>query len=153
MLKKYISENVWNSIKDYYEKGSYTTAITNLIIYIQEVIREKSELEFDGTSLMDKAFLGDKPKILLNKYETRTEKDIQQGIGYILKGICLAIRNPRSHERYNDDIFTANKIILFLDYVLSFLQTSKSGSLVEDWVELLFDEEFDKENNPRIKRE
>ena len=141
-LEKHISENVWNSIKDNYEKGSYTTAITSLVIYIQEVIREKSELEFDGASLMDKAFLGDKPKLLLNKFETRTEKDIQQGIGYILKGICLAIRNPRSHERYNDDIFTANKIILFLDYVLSFLQTTKSGSLVEDWVELLFDDEF-----------
>jgi uncharacterized protein (TIGR02391 family) len=137
-----ISKPVWDAIKDNYEKGSYTTAITNLLIYVQDVVREKSGLELDGTALMDKAFLGDKPILQINKLETKTEKDIQSGIGYILKGLCLAIRNPRSHERYNDDKTTADRIIYFVDYILSFIQNTKYGSLVEDWMDLLFDDEF-----------
>ena len=97
-IETLISKPVWDAIKDNYEKSSYTTAITNLLIYVQDVVREKSGLEFDGTSLMDKAFLGDKPVLQINKLETKTEKDIQSGIGYILKGLCLAIRNPVSND-------------------------------------------------------
>jgi len=141
-IEKLISKPVWDAIKDNYEKGSYTTAITNLLIYVQDVVREKSGLELDGTALMDKAFLGDKPVLQVNKLETKTEKDIQSGIGHILKGLCLAIRNPRSHERYNDDKRTANRIIYFIDYILSFFQNTRYGSLVEDWMDLLFDDEF-----------
>jgi len=141
-IETLISKPVWDAIKDNYEKGSYTTAITNLLIYVQDVVREKSELESDGTNLMEKAFFGDNPALQINKLETRTEKDIQSGIGYILKGLCLAIRNPRSHERYNDDKKTADRIIYFIDYILNFIQNTKYGSLVEDWMDLLFDDEF-----------
>jgi len=91
---------------------------------------------------MDRAFIGDKPILQINKLETKTEKDIQSGIGYILKGLCLAIRNPRSHERYNDEKGTADRIIYFVDYILGFFQNTKYGSLVEDWMDLLFDDEF-----------
>jgi len=141
-IESLISKPVWDAIKDNYEKGSYTTAITNLLIYVQDVVREKSGLELDGTPLMDRAFIGDKPVLQINKFETKTEKDIQSGIGYILKGLCLAIRNPRSHERYNDEKRTADRIIYFIDYILSFIQDTKYGSLVEDWMNLLFDDEF-----------
>lgn len=139
-LKNLISKDTWTVIKDNYERGSYTTAITNLIQYINELVQDKANLEnADNTSLIEKAFFSKPPKLAINKLQTRTEKDIQEGIGHILKGICLAIRNPRSHERYNDDEQTAISIILFCDYVLSFIRESQQPALVEDWLDFVFD--------------
>ena len=138
-LKDTISIDCWDVIKDNYEKGSFTTAITNLIQYINEVCREITGLSLDNTKLMEKAFLGDKPSLLINKFETQTEKDTQWGIGYILKGVCLAIRNPRSHKRFSDDQKTATTIILFLDYILQFIKNSKQSLLIDDWAEIIFD--------------
>ena len=97
-------------------------------IYLNEIVREKTELELDGTSLMDKAFMGEKPLLKVKELNTRTEKDIQQGIGFLAKGICLSIRNPRSHKIYKDDKETADTIILLINYLLGF--RSKSATMI-----------------------
>lgn len=142
-LKGLISKDVWNVIKDNYERGSYTTAITNLIQYINETIQDKANLEnADNTSLIEQAFFGKAPKLHINKLETRSEKDVQEGVGHLFKGACLAIRNPRSHERYSDDKLTADRIILFYDYVLDFIRKSEQPKLIYDWVEFIFDKDF-----------
>lgn len=141
-IEKWLSQDVWAVINDNYEKGSYTIAITNLIQYANEIVREKSGLSLDNTKLMEAAFLGQNPKLKINKFQTQTEKDIQAGIGYLLKGLCLAVRNPRAHERYNDKKETADTIILFINYVLEFVRDSKQPALVEDWLKFVFDNNF-----------
>ncbi len=140
-IKSLISINTWNVIKDNYERKSYTTAITNLLQFINEVIQDKANLEqVDNTSLIEQAFFG--KRLCINKLQTRTEKDIQEGIGHILKGACLAIRNPRSHTRINDDQLTADRIIVFYDYILSFILSSEAPNLVDDWLDFIFDRDF-----------
>ena len=57
-----VSKDVWAVLNDNYEKGSYTIAITNLIQYANEIVREKSGLSLDNTKLMEAAFLGQNPK-------------------------------------------------------------------------------------------
>lgn len=142
-IKDLISKDIWNVIKDNYERGSYTTAITNLIQYINETVQDKADLEnVDNTSLIEQAFLGKSPKLQINKLQTRTEKDIQEGVGYLFKGACLAIRNPRSHERYTDNKLTADRIILFYDYALDFIRKSEQPKLIDDWIEFIFDSNF-----------
>lgn len=141
-IEKLVSKDVWGIIKDNYEKRSYTIALTNLIQYANEITREKSGLSLDNTKLMEAAFLGQNPKLKINKFQTETEKDIQSGVGYLLKGLCLAVRNPRAHERYNDNKETADTIILFINYVLEFVRDSKQPALVEDWLNFVFDENF-----------
>lgn len=141
-IKDTVSKDVWESIKDSYERGSYTGAITCLVQDANEIVREKSNLSLDNTKLMDAAFLGNNPKLKINKYQTQTEKDIQSGIGYLLKGACLAIRNPRAHGKYKDDKNTADVIILFLNYVIGFIKDSKQPNLIDDWIEFVFDENF-----------
>jgi uncharacterized protein (TIGR02391 family) len=141
-IKQLVSDDVWAVIKDNYEKGSYTIAVTNLIQYANEIVRDKSGLSLDNTKLMDAVFFGQTPKLKINKFQTDTEKDIQAGVGHLLKGLCLAIRNPRAHERYNDKIETADKIILFIDFILEFVRDSKQPALVDDWIEFVFDENF-----------
>ncbi|KYP79599.1 TIGR02391 family protein [Ferroacidibacillus organovorans] len=137
-----VSEDVWSVARDNYERGSYTNSITNSLQYVNEIVREKSGLSLDNTKLMDEAFLGQSPKLKINKLQTQTEKDIQAGVGYLLKGLCLAVRNPRAHERYNDNKEVADTIIQFVSYVLDFVRNSKQPSLVEDWLEFVFDENF-----------
>ena len=61
-IKKMVSKDVWAVLNDNYEKGSYTIAITNLIQYANEIVREKSGLSLDNTKLMEAAFLGQNPK-------------------------------------------------------------------------------------------
>lgn len=57
-IKDVISKDTWLVIKDNYERGSYTTAITNLIQYLNEVVQDKANLEnVDNTSLIEQAFL------------------------------------------------------------------------------------------------
>ncbi len=141
-ISELISDDTWNAIKDNYEKKSYTTAITNLFHYICGLIREKSNIESDNTDLMNKAFLGKTPGLHINRLQTQTEKDTQEGIGNILKGMCLALRNPRAHERYDDSKEVADKIILFADHILDFIRDSKIPALIEDWTAFLSADEF-----------
>lgn len=142
-LKALVSTDVWEAIRDNYERGSYTTAISNLIQYINEVVQEKSGLEdVDNTSLMEQAFFKKPPLLQINKGQTRTEKDIQVGVGHLLKGACLAIRNPRAHQRQNDDKDTTDRIILFYDYVLGFVRNSSQPQLIDDWLDFVFDANF-----------
>ena len=114
--------------------------------YLNEVIRDISNLDSaDNTTLMEQAFSFNKeksPKIQVNKLQTTTEKDIQSGVLHLLKGACLDIRNPRSHERYNDDKLTADSIILFYNYVLSLIRNSEQPKIVEDWAEFIYDKNF-----------
>jgi len=142
-LKDMISKDIWEVIKDNYERGSYTTAINNLVHYINEVVQERSGLEnVDNTSLIEQAFFKRPPALKINKCQTKIEKDIQEGVGHLLKGACLAIRNPRSHKRYTDDKLTADRIILFYDYVMEFVRKSEQPNLIEDWLAFVFDINF-----------
>lgn len=145
-IENFISKDIWNVISDNYERGSYTASITNLIQYINEIIQDKANLEnVDNTTLIEQALsfkTSKPPKIQVNKLQTKTEKDIQEGVLHLLKGACLAIRNPRSHERYSDDKLTADRIILFYDYVLDFIRKSEQPKLVDDWIKFIFDNNF-----------
>ncbi len=142
-ISQLINSELWANIKDNYESKNYTSAITNSMIYLNEVVKEKSGIEgLDNTKLMNEAFSQKNPKLLVNKNQTQSEKDIQIGVGEIARGLCHAIRNPRSHERYKDDETTANKIILFIDYILGFIRDYQSPNLVEDWVEFILDKHF-----------
>lgn len=143
-IKDLVRTEVWKIIETNYEKESYSTAIKDLCIYLNDIVREKTELELDGTSLMDKAFMGEKPLLKVNELNTRTEKDIQQGIGFLTKGLCLSIRNPRSHKIYKDDKETADTIILFINYLLGFINKSEQYTLIDDWMELISDSNFPK---------
>jgi hypothetical protein len=63
-------------------------------------------------------------------------------VGFFLKGMCLSIRNPRSHSIYSDSKENADKIIILIDYLYSFISSSKQNVLIDDWVEFLKSDAF-----------
>lgn len=137
-----IYEGLWVAIKSNYQSKNYTGAILDSIYYISELIRDKSGLEADGVSLVGNAFSGNNPKIRINKLQTETEKNIQKGVCSILTGIYQSIRNPRSHEKYQDSELEADSIILFVNYLYTIIDDSKAQFTEDEFLKRVFDDNF-----------
>lgn len=143
VIEERIRPDLWKAIQAHYERDDYTEAVRDTLFHICEIIREKSGLsDKDGSTLIDHAFLGKTPLLLINKNETTTEKNTQQGVGLALKGIMQAIRDPLSHEKTVLAENDAEAIILFSNYLLNKVDGSQSFSKISDIEELLYDEDF-----------
>ena len=87
---------------------------------LAERIRQKSEVEKDGSALVDHVFSTHKPVLAFNSLQTETEKSEQKGFSSLLKGCFSAIRNPIAHEpkiylwKSEDDIVDCFSLISFL---------------------------------------
>ena len=138
-----IREDLWKSIQAHYERGDFTEAVRDAIFHMSEVLREKGGIDDkDGTKLVDNALLGSHPAILVNKNETTTEKDFQQGIGFAFKGIMLSVRNPLSHENLQYTQDEAEAIILYINFLLNQVDKSGGSTKIESIIDLLLDEDF-----------
>lgn len=141
-IESKVNTSLWIAIKSNYTLENYTGAILDSIYYIAELIRDKSGLETDGVSLIGQAFGGNNPKIRVNKLQSETEKNIQKGICSILIGLFQSVRNPRSHEKYNDCQHDADAIILFINYLYTIIEDSKTLFSEVDFMDRVFDLNF-----------
>jgi uncharacterized protein (TIGR02391 family) len=133
---------LWEAISKPYESRIYKAAILDAIHYLSDVIRDKANVDGDGVSLVGQAFSGDSPRIRINKFQTDSEKNEQRGFEQIIRGIYQGIRNPRSHEQFEDTKETADAIIIFINYVLGVVDKSKGPFVLEEWIERVFDPDF-----------
>lgn len=60
-------------------------------------IRELSGLSTDGNALIEEVFSSN-PILIINNYQTKSEKDEHAGFCNILKGLCSMFRNTGAHE-------------------------------------------------------
>jgi uncharacterized protein (TIGR02391 family) len=121
-LQTQIRTELWLAISNTYQAGNYNHAILDAMHYLSEVIRTKANVDGDGASLVGQSLGGDSPKLRVNKLQTETERNIQRGLEQILRGLYLAIRNPRAHEQFEDSKDTADAIVHFINYLLSILE-------------------------------
>lgn len=141
-LETVVDANLWGNIQENYAANRYTDAIKDAIFHLTELIREKANLEGDGVALVGQAFGGANPKIKVTKLESQSDKDIQAGIEAFLRGVYQAIRNPRSHEKYNDSKDDADAIIVFIDYLTKVINASRAVFSLEDCMTAIFDKNF-----------
>jgi len=141
-LEGKISECLWGEVKSNYESRNFTGAILDSIYFLSELIREKTGLEADGVSLVGQAFGGKNPKLKITKLQTESECNVQLGIEQILRGVYQALRNPRSHEKYNDAQDDADSVIVFIDYLLKIIDQSKSPFSKASFIPRIFDSDF-----------
>jgi uncharacterized protein (TIGR02391 family) len=106
------------------------------------VLRERSGADGDGAQLVGQALGGDTPKLRVNGLQSESERNVQKGIEQLLRGMYLAIRNPRSHEQFKDTQQDADAIIHFIDYILRILDASKEAFTIEGFLRSLSDPEF-----------
>ena len=141
-LKISIEQDLWEAINKNYDNESYSSAILDAMHLLTETIRNKTGLEGDGSSLIGQAFGGENPKIQLNNLQTESEKNIQKGIQELLRGLYTTIRNPRSHDKYNDTKEEADSIIYFIGYLLRIIDRSKVNFEESTFLKRVFDDHF-----------
>lgn len=142
-MSSFLRSDLWKAIELHYSKGDYTESLRDAMFFVNELVREKGGLrDKDGTSLMDSSFLGNNPAIKVTKCETQTEKDIQAGVGYALKGLCLSVRNPLSHNKVDFQKDDADAIIVYINYLLNIVDTSKGKNKIDDIMDFITDINF-----------
>lgn len=142
-MENKLREDLWKAIQAHYERSDFTESVRDAVLYTCEVLREKSGIsDKDGTKLVDAALMGNNPAITINKNETTTEKDVQQGIGFAFKGIMQSVRNPLSHEKFTYTQDEAESIILYINFLLNRIDHSGGKTKIENIMELLFDDDF-----------
>ena len=133
-----IKPQLWSAVSQAYEAADYSGAILNAMHSVSETLRERTGLDGDGPKLVDSALGGNSPRLRVNKLQTQSEKDVQTGLAQLLRGMYQAIRNPRAHERIQDNERTADAIILFVNYLVDFLDKSRAFT-VEDFLAQIFE--------------
>lgn len=61
-------------------------------------LREMTGIDEDGYKLVEQAMGGQAPRLLINNYANRTERNEQLGIANLAKGLFSAFRNPAAHD-------------------------------------------------------
>jgi uncharacterized protein (TIGR02391 family) len=141
-LETQIRPELWSAIRSSYELRSFTSAILDAVYYLSDLIREKSGLEADGVALVGQAFGGDRPKLRVNKMQNESERNVQRGIESILRGIYQAFRNPRSHEKYSDSESDAIALVVFINYLCTIIDESRTPFTRSDFLSRVFDPDF-----------
>ncbi len=141
-LQTQIRPELWQSISSTYEAKNYSAAVLDAMHHVSNLLRDKTGADGDGVALVGQAFGGDSPRLRVNKLQTETEKNIQKGIEQILRGLYLAIRNPRSHEQIEDSQSNADSIICFVDYLLGYINQSEEPFTVQKFLDAVLDSDF-----------
>lgn len=85
--------------KRLFDDGHYAQSIFEAFKHVNNLVKHKSgAAELDGKSLMLTAFSVKQPLLKLNKLQTMSEKDEQEGFMHLFAGAIQGIRNPKGHE-------------------------------------------------------
>ncbi len=110
-----------------YNDKHYDLAIFEAIKKINNLVKDKTQSQEDGKTLMMNVFNELHPTLQFNSLKSVTDKDIQEGRKFLLAGAIIGIRNPRGH----DDVVQKNPItdpILAMKYLCY-------ASLLTDYVD------------------
>lgn len=61
-------------------------------------IQELAGVKYDGQNLIENVFKDDNPILIINNFQSKSEKDEHRGFRNLLIGIVAMFRNPSSHE-------------------------------------------------------
>lgn len=141
-LETRLDPRLWEAIQSSYENRHYTGAILDSLYFLSNLIRDKADLESDGVALIGQAFGGNSPKLRITKLQTESDWNIQRGLEQLLRGIYLAIRNPRSHEKYMDSPEDAESMLLFFNYLVKLIDQAKPPFTKNEFLKRVFDPDF-----------
>ncbi len=137
-----ISEELSTAIASSWENGNYTSAISQAVIYLSDLIRDRADCDGDGMALVKRAFGGDSPKIRINRYESETDRSEHEGFMALVRGLYLAIRNPRVHDPSVDDKQTAIQMLGFIDWICGRVRSSEGKLSQEEFIREVSDGDF-----------
>lgn len=143
ITKEQIREDLYKAIKNHYEQSDYTEALRDAMFFVRDLLQEKSGLvNKDNTDLVEASLLGKNAAIKINKYETKSEMNFQEGIGFALKGLVMHLRHPISHEKIEYSEQDADAQLLYINYLINQIDKSSGRSLITDWLYYLKSKNF-----------
>ena len=143
LTKEQIREDLYKIIKNHYELGDYTEALRDAMFFVKDLLQEKSGLtNMDNTRLIESSLLGKNAAIKINKYESESEINFQEGVGYALKGLAMHLRNPISHDRIEYSEQDADAQLLYINYLVNQIDKSSGRQLITDWLRYLQSDTF-----------
>ena len=84
--------------------GHYAVAVEKAFIYVNNMVSKKSgHVGKDGADLMRAVFSPKSSVLRLNRLESQSDRNEQQGYMHIFEGVMIGIRNPRAHEHDLED--------------------------------------------------
>jgi uncharacterized protein (TIGR02391 family) len=137
-----LNASLWPAIQKSYEDGDYSGSVLDSFYFLSELIRNKSGCESDGAALIGSAFGGQNPVVKINAFQTESQMSEQRGVEQLLRGLYLAFRNPRSHEKRNDSSETAEAVITFISLLVGMIDKSRSPFDTEQIIQKVFDKHF-----------
>lgn len=110
---------------DLYRNGHYATAVEASVKALNGLVRLRSDLELDGTTLMEKAFSPSNPILKFNDLSDQSDRDEQKGFMMMFSGAVSGLRNPRAHGFIHDDSERALEFIAFVSLLAKLLDGAK----------------------------
>ncbi|MBR0716426.1 TIGR02391 family protein [Bradyrhizobium liaoningense] len=104
-----------------YTDGHYANAVEAAVKRLNGLVRLRSDLEVDGTSLMERAFSPSNPILKFNDLSDQSDRDEQKGFMMMFSGAVSGLRNPRAHGFINDDPERALEFIAFVSLLAKLL--------------------------------
>lgn len=137
-----LPDQLWAAVEKSYESSNYRGAILDAVVALFTSIRETTGLDADGASLVGRAFGGDSPLLRVNKLRTESEKSEQRGIDAILRGLYLAVRNPRAHGHIEDDKQTCDSILITVAWLWKIIDSASTQFATDTFLERVTDRLF-----------
>lgn len=85
-----------------FRQEHYRDAVFNAFVAVFDLLRERTNLDLDGSKLAEKALSLDNPILILSNLTTESGKNDQKGFIQILQGVYTGIRNPKAHSLASD---------------------------------------------------
>jgi uncharacterized protein (TIGR02391 family) len=104
-----------------YKDGHYANAVEAAVKALNGLVRLRSGLEHDGTSLMERAFNPTNPVLKFNDLADQSDKDEQKGFMQMFSGAVSGLRNPRAHGFIRDEPERALEFIAFVSLLAKLL--------------------------------
>ena len=104
-----------------YRSAHYSNAVEAAVKALNGLVRLRSGLEQDGSSLMERAFNPSTPVLKFNSLIDQSDKDEQKGFMMLFSGAVAGLRNPRAHGFIEDDPERALEFIAFVSLLAKLL--------------------------------
>jgi uncharacterized protein (TIGR02391 family) len=88
---------------DLFANGHYAPAIFEAVKALEQRVRKQSHLDESGWDLMAKAFGGEHPAIDLSVESGQSGRNEQLGLRFVFMGLFQGVRNPKAHERVEQE--------------------------------------------------
>ena len=108
-----------------YLDGHYANAVEASVKALNGLVRLRSGLEYDGVTLMERAFNPSNPVLKFNALQDQSDKDEQKGFMQLFAGAVSGLRNPRAHGFIQDDPERALEFVAFVSLLAKLLDEAK----------------------------